>query len=283
MTTDMQREARSTSRRAALAVVGIGIRCPGQVTLEARRAIERADIVLFGVADAHAAAWLRELNDNIKSFAYPLDGRSRHAIYRAMAQSALAELDSGKRVCAVFYGSPSALTQPARQALKLARQAGYAACLLPAVSFLECLFVDLSVDPGEQGCQIYEASAWLRSRRVLDPYSHLILCQPAVVGAGGLPATVALTRVDRALELLRMRLAQTYPASQRVVVYEAATSALASFRADELTLAQLPSASVTERSTLYVPPVGPPPVDHELSTLLEQLERNAGGIRTRES
>jgi uncharacterized protein YabN with tetrapyrrole methylase and pyrophosphatase domain len=256
---------------AMLAVVGIGIQCAGQTTHEARRAIETADIVLFGVADARAAAWLRSLNPNAESFDYAHDGRTRRAIYRAMADRVLQELALGKRVCAVFYGSPSTLTQPAQQAVELAQSAGYPARIFPAVSFLECLFVDLQVDAAAQGCQILEGSAWLLSGRSLDPYAHIVLTQPAAIGARGLPTALAKVPMRRALSLLTRCLMQSYPSSHDVVVYEAASEPLQPFRAERMALVQLPDAHVSERSTLYIPPIGQAPIDPQRKQLLERL------------
>jgi hypothetical protein len=256
---------------AALAIVGIGLQWEGQTTPAARRAIERADVVLCAVADAGAAAWLCSLNARAESFAYPRDGRARKDIYRAMVERIVAALQQGSRVCAVFYGSPSLLTWPAHEALRVARRLGFAACMLPAVSFLDCLLTDLHIDPGERGCSLYEAGEFLRTARSVDPYGHLVLAQIAAIGERATVADGQRARVVRSLALLVKRLTATYPPEHAVVVYEAATHPLAPFRADTIRLTDLPGADVGERSTLYVPPVGPAPIDEAMCIALEEL------------
>jgi hypothetical protein len=256
---------------AALAIVGIGIQWEGQTTLAARRAIERADVVLCAVADGHAAAWLCALNERAESFVYPRDGRARREIYRAMVDRIVVSLQEGNRVCAVFYGSPSLLTWPAHEALRVARRQGFPACMLPAVSFLDCLLTDLHIDPGEQGCSLYEAGEFLRTRRVVDPYGHLILAQVAAIGEHGTLDECQHARVVGSLGLLVRRLTAIYPPSHPTILYEAAAHPLASFRADVVPLAALPEVRVGERSTLYLPPLGEPPVDEDMRLALEQL------------
>src|SRR5690606_35541307 len=170
----------TTRGRAALCVVGTGIQWGGQTTLAARAAIVDADSVLFAVANTWTARWIRELNPRATSLAYPRDGRPRRAIYDQMVETILGELERHARVCAVFYGSPAVFAQPAHAAVRRARQAGHAACMLPGVSFLDCLFSDLAIDPGERGCQVHEAGAFLLRGYTVEPRAHLILSQLAL-------------------------------------------------------------------------------------------------------
>jgi uncharacterized protein YabN with tetrapyrrole methylase and pyrophosphatase domain len=264
-----------TQRRGAgpaLVIVGVGIQWSSQTTLAARRAIERSDLVLCAITDGGAADWLREINGRAESFAYPRNGRPRVDIYRAMVAKVIAALQEGKRVCAVFYGSPSVLTRPAHEALREARRQGYSACMLPGVSFLDCLFSDLGVDPGEGGCTLLEASQFLRTQRVIDPYTHLVLAQPAAIGQRAAVDVTNVLHIERALLLLQQKLTVLYGAAHRVLIYEAASHPLANFRADSLPLAELSRAAVNECSTLYVPPIGLATPDDEMCRLLEQLQ-----------
>src|SRR2546429_6584747 len=45
-----------------------------------------------------------------------------------------------------------------------AREEGFEAEMLPAVSAEDCLFADLGVDPGDEGCQSFEATSFLLFR-----------------------------------------------------------------------------------------------------------------------
>jgi hypothetical protein len=54
--------------------------------------------------------------------------------------------------------------------------------MLPGISAEDCLFADLGIDPGELGCQSFEATYFLINRRKFDTSSHLILWQIGVIG-----------------------------------------------------------------------------------------------------
>src|SRR3546814_12469546 len=50
------------------------------------------------------------------------------------------------------------------------------------VSAEDCLYADLGIDPGEVGCQHYEASQFMFYRRRIDPSAYLVLWQVGVAG-----------------------------------------------------------------------------------------------------
>jgi precorrin-6B methylase 1 len=258
-----------------LAVVGIGIQPANQVTREARNTIARADIVLFAVADAASAAWIYRTNPRAESFLYPRDGRTRQSIYRAMIDRILEELAHARKVCAVFYGSPSTFAQPARHAIRAARAAGYEARALPAVSFLECLFTDLAIDPGDHGCHVLEASELVRTYRTVDPYAHVVICQAAVIGASRSTAGLDRDLITKGVALLQARLYGAYSALHPALVYEAATRRLERFRADWTTIGGLHELALAEQSTIYLPPVGPAPINPQAVLELESLRSNS--------
>jgi len=243
---------------ASLIVVGTGIQWAGQTTLAAQRAIERAERVLFAVADPWSARYIRSLSGNAQSFEYPRDGRPRRQIYHDMVAQILAELRRGHQVCAVFYGSPAILTYPAHEAVRRSRAEGFAAWMLPAVSSLECLFADLDIDPVERGCQVFEAGRFLDSRFLIDPRAHLILCQIALIGNTGTFDRADGIRRRSGLRLLGRRLAEIFPPEHEGILYEAAAHPLAHPRAERVLLAELGEADTSEISTLYVPPLTPP-------------------------
>ena len=245
----MSASAEVAPESAVLLVVGIGIQWAGQTTAAAKSAVEHADRVLYAVADGHAAEWIRSLNSRATSLQYPRDGRPRAEIYRAMAQEIVAELARSTRVCAVFYGSAAVLTSPAHYAVTLARQAGYSARLVPGVSFLDCLFCDLGVDPA-RGCQIYEASDLLRRELVPDPRVQLILCQPAMAANR---SAYASERVHDGLQQLLRHLLRAYPPEHPVIIYEASAHPLKPARIERATLAELASRAIHEITTLYIP------------------------------
>jgi hypothetical protein len=140
---------------------------------------------------------------------------------------------------------------PAGEAVARARSAGIAARLLPGISAIDCLFADLGVDPAAAGCQIYEAGDVLRRELVLEPRAGLVLLQAGVVGEethspeGSAPALPALVAA----------LQQWYPAQHELVIYEASPYPGVPPLVERVRLGELAGAALSQRSTVYVPPL----------------------------
>ncbi len=223
----------------SLVVVGTGI-AASQLTTEARAAIESAEAVLFLVADPLSERLVLELAPAATSLA-PCYEES--APYERMVEEILAPVADGKRVCAAFYGHPGVFVLPAREAISRARGAGLDARMLPAVSALDCLFADLDVDPAAAGCQLYEAGDFVRRAPTIDPGTPLVLLQVGVV-----ESRPALGGALRAL----------YPESHQLVIYEASPYLGVEPIVEWIALADLASARLTQRSTMFVPPLSAP-------------------------
>jgi uncharacterized protein YabN with tetrapyrrole methylase and pyrophosphatase domain len=223
-----------------------------QLTPEARDEIVHAERLLFLVAEPIAAEQLLRLNASARSL-HELyrEGAPRAEAYEAMVEQIVASAREGLRACAAFYGHPGIFGTPAHESVRRARQEGIDARMLPGVSAEDCLFADLGIDPGRDGCQSYEATRFLEQRRPVDTRAVLVLWQATVLG-----------RLDytpepdtRALPQLVERLRESYPAGHEVVVYAASPypvgpAVIRRVRLDELTGAQLPRLA-----TLVVPPL----------------------------
>jgi precorrin-3B methylase len=255
--------------RAILVVVGTGIQAGGQTTLAAQRAIERADRVLFAVVDPLTVAWVRSLHPGAESLPYPMDGTPRRQTYLDMVERILAELRQGLRVCAVFYGHPGMLTLPAHEAVARARAEGFRVRMLPGVSALDCLIADLGVDPGQDGCQMYEATDFLIRSRCFDAHVPLVLWQVGFIGNLGFFDEHDRAGIARGLAILTEALLERYAPDHEVVLYEAAVLPTEAPRMERVALADLARATVTDLSTLYVPPRAPAAVDTAMLARLE--------------
>jgi hypothetical protein len=252
---------------ASLIIVGTGIQLVGHVTLAAKAWIEQADKVLFAVADPVTAEWLRTLNVTAEPLPYFGTGHQRRRdMHREMVERILAELRRGLRVCAAFYGHPGVFTDPAHEAMRQARREGFKAQMLPGISAEDCLFADLGLDPGQNGCRSFEATDFLIRRRKFDPYSVLILWQIAVIGQLGFYQEGGNRH---GLTVLAEVLEPCYGPDHEVIVYEAAVYPVCQPVIQPLPLARLPQAQITEVSTLYVPPKGPAAVDPEMMARLD--------------
>jgi uncharacterized protein YabN with tetrapyrrole methylase and pyrophosphatase domain len=240
------------SAKGSLAIVGIGIRFGLQTTPEALESIERAEKVLFLFSDPASAGWIQRQNASAESLeGFYTPGKPRTDIYDGLVEEILAWVRKGLGVCVVFYGHPGVFAEPAHESIRRAREEGFPARMLPAVSAEDCLFADLGVDPGD-GCQSYEATDFLLRPPVCDPNVSLVLWQVAGVG----------TRVGRTepardgLRVLAEWLVERYGPEHEIVLYEAPTLPIGGPSINRALLCDLAKSEVTAMTTLYVPPKG---------------------------
>jgi uncharacterized protein YabN with tetrapyrrole methylase and pyrophosphatase domain len=235
------------------------------MTPEAKGAFEHADVALYLVADPIQVRVLETINPRARSLYdhYEL-GRPRQEIYDCMTDDILNEVRSGHRVCTAFYGHPGVFVSPSHEAIRRAREEGFAARMLPAVSAEDCLFADLGVDPGEAGCQSYEATDFLLRRREVDPSAVLVLWQVAVIGE----RLYAHEPPDGRLAVLVEYLRTWYDADHPVTLYEASPYPIAEALIDRLALGELVDVQPRPLATLYVPPATERPWDAEMAARL---------------
>ena len=241
------------NKSGSLVVVGTGIRTVGQLTLEAIAWMRAADSLLYGVGDPVAEAVAKRLNPDgaFSLTVYYEEGQQRIYAYNAMVEHILRSVRAGNKTVAAFYGHPGVFAYPSHESIRRARSEGYPARMLPGVSSEDCLFADLGVDPAVGGCQSYEATDFLMSGPRIDPSSQLILWQIGTLG----DSTYQSQKYDtRSMPLLVQRLAQSYPLTHPVTVYEAAV-----WPGTEPMIAPIPLYSLSEfpltaGMTLYVPP-----------------------------
>jgi uncharacterized protein YabN with tetrapyrrole methylase and pyrophosphatase domain len=242
-----------SKRVGSLILVGTGIEAIGQTTLAAKRAIEGADEVLYLVPDPLTQRWIESLNPACESLQGVYEaGKDRALIYGAMAARILREVRKGRRVCAVMYGHPGIFVHAGHEAIRTARAEGHRARMLAAVSAEDCLFADLGLDPGDWGCQSYEATNFLMRRRRIDTSTPLILWQVGSIGVfhhgnGHAQASAGLT-------VLADVLGELYGEDHQVTLYEASLLGICDPRIELVTVQALPRVETSSASTLYVPP-----------------------------
>ena len=249
--------------RGSLTVVGTGIRLGIHLTPEARAAIETADEVLHLTSEPLAAQWLDGLHASTSNLQTEYRvGERREEIYERIVERILAPVRRGRRVTVAFYGHPGVYVRPSHEAVRRAREEGHDARMLPAISAEDCLFVDLGIDPATTGCASYDATDFLLRSPAVDTASALVLWQITVIGDATAVDASAL-RMDN-VPVLVERLAQDYPRDHDVVVYEAAPYPLVDPLIEHLRLDDLPAATLSPLSTLYVPPATVRPFDPEM-------------------
>ena len=247
--------------------MGTGIAFGVHLTPQARAAIERADDVFYLLAESTAEAWFKRLNPSSHSLrTHYAVGRPRKETYGLMVEEILAAVRQGKNVCAAFYGHPGVFASPSHEAIRRAREEGFSAVMLPAISAEDCLFADVGVDPGESGCQSYEATDFLLRRRPFDTSVPLILWQVAFIGV----STAPVEANTRAFGVLVDYLLEFYDHAQRAVVYQASPYPVGPASIEEFTLGTVRNAKLSGMSTLFLPAATERAEDQEMRARLDR-------------
>jgi hypothetical protein len=257
----------------SLTVVGTGYNVAGHVTPEARACIEGADRLFYLMSDPATSAWLRSLNPSANSLhdCYRVGEPGAEGCAR-MVERILAAVREGHATCAAFYGHPAIYVPPGLESVRRAREEGFPALMLPAISFEDCLFADLGIDPGISGRVMYEASDFLVRPRVSDPTALLVLLQVGAIGLVNFALGDAPNRAG--LAILAEVLSRQYPATHRVALYRASQLPIFDPAIDWVTLDDLAAAPLSVVSTLCVPPLQRRPIAPEI---LARLQRPAAG------
>ncbi len=263
----------SKSKQGSLTVVGTGINALAQCSIESRSFIKHADIVYVLVTDHLTVSWIKDLNANVVNLQdlylftehihqdetnEPDVGRPRPQTYEAITETFCQAVREGKNVVAVFYGHPGVFVWSSHAAIRRLKEEGFRAQMLPGISAEDCLIADIGVDPCENGCAQYEATAFIYYRYKIDPSVGLILWQLGVLGDD----TFQHLRPRKdALVVLTEKLLASYPPSHKLVIYEASNFPLGEPRIDWIRLDELPNATVGLASTIYIPPANKPQLD----------------------
>ncbi|WP_100657023.1 SAM-dependent methyltransferase [Alteromonas flava] len=248
--------------QGSLVVVGTGISVSGQMTAIAQNQIRAADEVYVAIPNKPGIEYIRQLNPSLHLLTdFYAEGKSRIQTYQQMVDVLIAAVSQGKRVCAAFYGHPGVFVNPSHRVIQLLRERGFAAHMEPGISAEDCLVADLGIDPAEYGCQSYEATQFLFRKYAIDPHMTQIIWQ--IWGVGDHTFTSKLAHTTDGLKLLTEKLKRYYPAEQRVIIYEAKTSPIFVSRIAEVTLKELPDATLSAVSTLVIPGNSLPDFDHD--------------------
>jgi hypothetical protein len=251
----------SYSKKGSLTIIGTGIRAVGQVTREGQQALETAERVLYLVADPVTERWIRRLNPTAESlYGYYGDDKPRKQTYQEMADRILEFVRKDIDVCAAFYGHPGIFVSPSAISLKAAREEGYRAEIMPAVSSIDSLFCDLGLDPF-RGTQIFESTNLLIRSRKIDTSCFVILLQVASVGDLGFRAAGF---DKRNLPVLVRHLLDLYGPHHEIFIYQAAHYPVCRPVIKKVPVGEMVDTLVTGISTLCVPPLREPQLDQPM-------------------
>lgn len=246
----------------SLVVVGSGIRAIRDLTLAAEWEIRFADKVLYCVADPVTERRIHELNRTAESL-YDLygNGKPRVFTYREMVETILRYVRQGMRVCVVFYGHPGMFAWSTHEAIRIAREEGRRAELLPGISTEASLFADLAIDPSHFGWQAFDATEMLINNRTIDTACNVLIWQAECAGDSGFNFTGYR---KHNFEVLLEHLRKFYPADHTVIVYDASPYPHLPPEIQQLTLATIGKEHLSGISTLYLPPARTPQIDEAM-------------------
>jgi uncharacterized protein YabN with tetrapyrrole methylase and pyrophosphatase domain len=259
----------SEPAKADIYVVGLGVMGVRDLTRAAEDAIRASKRVFHGAPDFGVAEYLEELCPAVESLLdLYTEGADRAEIYRAMAVRVLDGALDQPPVSFAVSGHPTVLVYPSRLICQAAKLLDLSVEVIPGVSSIDALLIDLGIDPGDRGLQIFEASGLLVEERRVDPEVPCLIFQaPAVESVF---STAAPSRPER-FQRLHSHLAQFYPEDLEVVFAESSNFPLLPPRLERFKLSELTDrlASAAPMGTLYMPPVAEPVTrDQELERQL---------------
>jgi uncharacterized protein YabN with tetrapyrrole methylase and pyrophosphatase domain len=267
-----------------LYLVGLGIVSVRQVTREAESAMRRSKEILYASDAIGIYDYLHDLCENVTEVYVSTlrEGEERLSKYNQIAARVIEAALDHPPVSFSVAGHPLVFVYPTQQILAVADQLGLRVAVLPGVSSFDCMIVDLQLDPGTHGVQMFETTALLLQQRELHPDVPCFLWQ--IGSAETRLFTRAPSVPDRFVRLQR-HLTKYYPPDHLVkVVYSSshplATASVLEFTIDEM---HLHAAEIHPGATLYIPPATLPEVkDVELAELVDDLEHLRSITRQRE-
>ncbi|HAT9135725.1 TPA: SAM-dependent methyltransferase [Legionella pneumophila] len=246
-----------------LIVVGTGIKSISHLTEETKRIIQKADKVLYLVNEDNIKQWIQREAKQAESLdPIYFSSDQRIEAYQALTNHIIDEYQKVSVLCVVFYGHPTVFADSALNAVRQIKKDGGDAIILPAVSAHDCLFSDLEIDPGSQGCFSIEATELVLFERHIDIHSHILLWQVANFGRTD-------GKFSDKLSILKNYLCRYYPDDHSVCLYEAASVPTQPPRIEWITLAKIDNIVINSITTVYIPPLEKKAVSKQYLNLLD--------------
>jgi uncharacterized protein YabN with tetrapyrrole methylase and pyrophosphatase domain len=245
-------------------IVGLGIVSVHQITHEAEAAMRRSREILYVANDFGFAEYLPQLCAHVTdlSTAYQ-EGEDRINAYNMMTAKVIEAALDHPPVTFALYGHPLVFALPPFQILKVASLLGLRTKVLPGISAMDCLFVDLKLDPAE-GLQMYEATDLLLRQIPLQPDIACLIWQ---IGAVETRLYSRSTSKPERFSRTKNYLLKYYPPEHKVTAVYSSSFPLVPSQLTTLALKDMEmyAEDLSSGVTLYIPPVQVRPiVDHEL-------------------
>ncbi|HXT70750.1 MAG TPA: SAM-dependent methyltransferase [Vicinamibacterales bacterium] len=240
-----------------IAVVGLGINAVHQTSREVEETIRRCRQTFVIDVSLGVVDYLKTLCPSVTDLMPKYSTEThRRLIYRRMASEVVAAATQNAPVCFATYGHPKTYCHPTTLIQRTARVLGLKVEVLAGISSLDTLLIDLDIDPGVDGLQVYDATDVVVRRRPLQTDVSCVIMQAPIVleayNRRGAPA------IDN-LRLLQNYLAEFYPLTHDVVLVISKTHPLLESIRQSIPLGKLASSLATRQGsligTLFIPPL----------------------------
>ncbi len=256
-----------------ITIAGLGMVAVRQITAEVQAALRRSNEILYLDHGFGIQRYLAELCPRVTDL-YPIgyrDNEPRLEAYDRMSTAVLQAALDHPPVTLAIYGHPRVYVYPTTQITAAAPLLDLRVEILPGISSLDTMFLDLGLDPGLEGLQLYEATDLLVRERPLQPDVPCLLWQ---VGAVGSSLYSRSPNQPARFEELQRYLLRYYPAEHEVRAVHSSGHPLVPSEIVDFPLSELPDGlcRASPVATLYLPPTGQRPVRNaHLSGRLESL------------
>jgi uncharacterized protein YabN with tetrapyrrole methylase and pyrophosphatase domain len=251
-----------------LYIIGLGVKIPAHITIEATAALSRCGRV-YTLIQEPPAVWMPSGSAAkipvVNVLGMYVEGALRVQNYDRVVQSIVAAITEFPEIGYVTYGNPLIYDSVAQKLVLYARDAGLPYHVVPGISSIDTILCDLGTDMAP-GIQIYEASWLVASQTPLNPAVATILLQMGHFGSSR--AHYRERRPAKALQDLSVYLCSFYPPSHTAFLVQssdkAQPAAIKQVRLDEL-------CRVNPRDwaeSIYIPPSEPARLDEQMAARL---------------
>jgi uncharacterized protein YabN with tetrapyrrole methylase and pyrophosphatase domain len=244
---------KSTVTTPDVIIAGTGIKGIMHMTLETKEILKHCDKVYVLHYDTSVAKYINSIGPSIvDATAYYEEGKSRNSVYEDLANDILSDAKEIK-VGFVVHGHPLFIVSTSELILQKAPELGLEVEVLPSISSLDTLMVDIGEDFGF-ALQSYEVNYMLKINPYLNNNTPLFIFQVAVLNSYQVNKEYSHSNFT----VLKDYLLKFYPANHKLKFILSSKNSLFDSDALEISLGDLDKTHIDfleERPTLYVPPV----------------------------
>ncbi len=252
-----------------IAIVGLGIVGVRQITREVEETIQRCRHTFVIDGGFGVVQYLKRICAEVTSLVpFYERGKERLPTYRRMAAEVINAAITASPVCFATYGHPLVYCYPAILIQRAAKLLNLQVEAFPGISSLDTLFVDLGIDAGTDGLQMYETTDLLLRRRPIQNDVPCILWQANAIAE---PTYETDRRSPDQFLPLQRYLLEFYPSEHPITLVLSKTFPLLESITETYRLETLATdlARGPQSGNLYIPPVRRRPIaDYKL---LEKL------------